>query len=435
MLPVIAIVGRPNVGKSTLFNRLARKRNSLVDDMPGVTRDRLYSTIIWKDTEFLLIDTGGFDSSQQSTIAEGIKRQVEIAIEEADVILLMFDGKAGPVLGDEELLSILRRSKKKVFYVVNKIDGPEHKNISLEFYSLGIKEVFSVSSAHGYGVTALIDEITKDFPPFKPTEKDEERIRIALIGRPNVGKSSLINRIIGSNRLLVSEIPGTTRDSVHISFERKGQSYQFIDTAGIRRKTRVKEKIEKFSMIKALKTISMAHISIILIDSKAGIYEQDIRICGYALDEGCGMIIALNKWDLIQNNKFLINSLNNSIDRQLSFIPFVPRLNISALTGEKVRKIFSLIDNVWAQYNTNIATPIINNVLENIIEDHPPPYVGGKSLKFFYSTQVSVRPPVFIIFVNRPGNVISSYKRYIINQFRKRLGFNHIPIKIFFRER
>ncbi len=435
MLPVIAIVGRPNVGKSTLFNRLAKKRNSLVDDMPGVTRDRLYATVNWKDVEFLLVDTGGFDTSLQGTIAEGIRRQVEIAIEEADVIILMFDGKTGPIVGDQELTSILRQSKKRIFYAVNKIDGSEHEGLSLEFYSLGIKHVLPVSSAHGYGIAALMDEVTSGLPPSEPKEKDEEHINIALIGRPNVGKSSLINKIIGSSRLLVSETPGTTRDSVNIYFKRKSYSYMFIDTAGIRRKARVKEKIEKFSMIKALKTISMAHISIILIDSEAGLCEQDLRICGYALDEGCGIIIAFNKWDLIKNNRSRINSLNNAIDRQLSFIPFVPRLHISALTGENVRKLFSIMENIWAQYNTNIATPVINNMLKSITEDHPPPYAGGRSLKFFYSTQVSVRPPVFVIFVNRPDHIIASYKKYIMNQFRKRLGFSHIPIKIFYRER
>lgn len=435
MLPVIAIVGRPNVGKSTLFNRLAKKRDSLVDDMPGVTRDRLYASVNRGGSEFLLVDTGGFDASAQGTIAEGIRRQVEIAIEEADVIILMFDGKTGPILGDEELTSILRRSKKRVWYVVNKIDGPEHKDLSLEFYALGIKDITPVSAAHGYGITALMDEITREFTPPTLKENEKERIKIALIGRPNVGKSSLVNKIIGSNRLLVSETPGTTRDSVNIYFERKGNFYMFIDTAGIRRKTRVKEKIEKFSMIKALNAISSAHISIILIDSEAGLCEQDIRICGYALDEGCGMIIAFNKWDLIKNDRSRVNSLNNAIDRQLDFIPFVPRLNISALTGENVRKVFSIIENVWDQYNTNIATPFINDMLKKITEDHPPPYVGGRMLKFFYSTQVSVRPPVFVIFVNRPADVIASYKRYIINQFRKRLGLHHIPIKIFFRAR
>lgn len=436
MLPIVAIVGRPNVGKSTLFNRLTKKRDALVDDIPGVTRDRLYATTKWNGRNLVLIDTGGFDSaSQTGTLSESVKKQVEAAIEDADVIILLFDGKTGPVLGDEDLVGLLRRSEKKVLYAVNKIDGPEHDHLSLEFYSLGMDKVFPISSAHGYGIGSLMEQVMGDLPAIEQVKEEEGRIKIAIIGRPNVGKSSLINRIIGSERLVVSELPGTTRDSVDISFEREGKSYLLIDTAGIRRRTRVKEKIEKFSIIKALKAINRCHISLILLESQAGVYDQDARICGYALERGCGMVLAFNKWDLIKDNPALITSLEDSIDRQLRFVSFVPRLNISALTGERVKKLFKLIDAVWAQYNSRVPTPAVNRVLEAIVEKHPPPLVGGKTPRFFYATQVSVHPPTFTIFVNRPDSVHGSYERYLVNQFRDQFGLHSIPLKILFKKR
>jgi GTP-binding protein len=436
MLPIVAIVGRPNVGKSTLFNRLTKKRDALVDDMPGVTRDRLYATIKWNGRNLVLVDTGGFDSSSHTgTLKGGVKKQVEAAIEDADLILLLFDGKTGPVVGDAELLGLFRRSEKKVLYVVNKIDGPEHEHLSLEFYSLGMDEVFPISSAHGYGIGSLMGKVIRDLPAMKQIQEEEGRIKIAIIGRPNVGKSSLINRIIGSERLVVSELPGTTRDSVDISFERGGKSYLIIDTAGIRRKGRVKEKIEKFSIIKALKAIDRCHISVILLESQAGVYDQDARICGYALERGRGMVIAFNKWDLIKNNPPLIGSLKDSIDRQLRFVSYVPTVNISALTGVRVKKLFKLIDTVWAQYNCRVRTPALNRALEATVKKHPPPLVGGRRPKFFYATQVSVQPPGFSIFVNRPDSVHVSYERYLVNQFREQFGLQLIPVRIFFKER
>ena len=435
MLPIVTIIGRPNVGKSTLFNRLTKDRNALVDDIPGVTRDRLYATACWNDRDFVLVDTGGFDTASPDTLSDVIRKQVQIAVEEADVIILLFDGKTGPVLGDEDLLALLRRSEKKVLYAVNKIDGPKQEPLSLEFYTLGIDTVFSISSAHGYGVGSLMEQLMLALPAGADRQEDEGRTRIAMIGRPNVGKSSLINRIIGSDRLVVSEMPGTTRDSVDILFEREGKRYQFIDTAGIRRKARVKERVEKFSIIKALKAMNRCHIAVILFDASAGVYEQDMRICGYAFDRGCGMVRAFNKWDLVKGNPVLRKSLEDSIDRQLGFISFVPAIRISALTGERVNELFPLIDAVWEQYNTHVPTPIINKVMEHIVAKNPPPRVGGKRLKLFYATQVSAQPPRFAIFVNRLDAVRPSFERYLINQFREHFNLNLITPKILFRER
>ncbi len=435
MLPIVTIVGRPNVGKSTLFNRLTKKRDAIVDDIPGVTRDRLYASIAWDGRNLVLVDTGGFDPSQKGKILDGVKKQVEMAIEEADLIILLFDGRAGPLLDDEELLALLRRSEKKVVYVVNKIDGPKQEDLSLEFYALGMDKVFPISSAHGYGIGSLMEQVIRDLPAIEEPQEEKDRMKIAIIGRPNVGKSSLINRIIGSDRLVVSELPGTTRDSVDISFERGGKSYLLVDTAGIRRRTRVKERVEKFSIIKALKAINRCHISIILFESVAGVYDQDARICGYALESGRGMVIAFNKWDLIKDDPFSIKTLEDSIDRQLEFVSFVPKINISALTGKGVRRLFKLIDKVWAQYNLRVPTPAINRALEDIVKRHPPPNVHGRRPKFFYATQVSVHPPIFIIFVNYPNSVHSSYERYLVNQFRAQFGLSLIPVKIFFRQR
>jgi len=438
MLPIVAIVGRPNVGKSTLFNRLSKRRDALVDDIPGVTRDRLYVPVRWDDRDFVLVDTGGFDTADEGALgpfADGVKKQVEAAIDEADLIILLFDGRTGLVPGDQDLLRVLRRSNKSVVYAVNKIDGPKHEPLTLDFYSLGIEKVFPISAAHGYGIGDLIEQIMAELPTGEEIGEEEGHIRVAIVGRPNVGKSSLINKIIGSDRLVVSETPGTTRDSVDILFEREGRCYQFIDTAGIRRRGRVREKIEKFSIIKALKAIGRCHICVILFDASAGVYEQDVRICGYALERGCGMIKAFNKWDLLKGNPDLLNSLEVSIERHLDFVAFVPVIRISALTGERIGKLFQAIDAVWTQYNTRVPTPLLNRALEDVVRKTPPPSVGGKNLKLFYATQISVQPPTFVIFANRPDSIRTSYKRYLINQFRANLKLDLIPIKMHFRGR
>jgi GTP-binding protein len=435
MLPIIAIVGRPNVGKSTLFNRLTRTRTALVDDIPGVTRDRLYTTAAWNGKSFVLVDTGGFDSLGGEGVSVEVARQVEIAIEEADLVILLFDGKAGLTLGDEELYLLLKRSDKRLLCAVNKIDGPEHEQQSLEFYSLGMERVFPISSAHGYWIGSLMDKALGDLPCLEGPLAEQGRRGIAIIGRPNVGKSSLINRILGSERLVVSEQPGTTRDAVDISFEREGEYYVLVDTAGIRRRARVKERIEAFSTIKALKAISRCHIALILLGSNEGIVEQDARICGYALDRGCGIILGLNKWDLVKNDPPRIRSVRESIDRQLRFISFAPRLPISALTGEGIANLFPLIERVWKQLNTRIPTPALNKALGEAVRRHPPPQSGGRGLKLLYATQVSAHPPTISIFVNRRDYVRRTYERYLINQFKAQLGLDLIPLKIAFKEK
>jgi GTPase len=435
MLPIIAIVGRPNVGKSTLFNRLTKTRDALVGNIPGVTRDRLYATIVWGGSYFTLVDTGGFDCLGKERLSIEVSRQVEIAIEEADLVILLFDGKAGLTPGDKDLYLSVKKSGKKLLCAVNKIDGPEHERQSLEFYALGIETVFPISSAHGYGIGVLMDQVISELPGLEDHQTEQGRKGIAIVGRPNVGKSSLVNRIVGSQRLVVSEQPGTTRDAVDISFERKGESYVLIDTAGIKRRAQVKEQIEIFSTMKAIKAINRCHIALIVLDSNEGIVEQDARICGYALDRGCGIILGLNKWDLMEGDPFRIRSVEESIERRLRFISFAPRLPLSALTGRGVGNLFAIIERVWKQLSARIPTPALNKALAEAVRNHPPPQSAGRGLKLLYATQVSDHPPTVCIFVNRRDYVHRSYERYLVNKFRANFSLDLIPLKIIFREK
>ncbi len=437
MTPVLAIVGRPNVGKSTLFNRLSRSRDSLVDDQPGVTRDRLYAPAMWGDTPFIVIDTGGFDDQGEDMLVDQVREQVAKAIKEADRILFLMDGHEGLMPGDEEIADILRRVDKRVFSVVNKVDGPEQEHLVHDFYRLGVEKIYPISAAHGYGLKILMEDVTADLPGPEPAVEREgvHRVRVAVLGRPNAGKSSLINRILGSERLLVSELPGTTRDSIDILFPWKGKEYLFIDTAGIRRKSRVKERIEKFSMIKALRSLDRCHIAVILLDAGAGVAEQDARICGYALDRGRGIVLAVNKWDLVKGEPDRKRYLDESIKRQFRFVSFAPRINLSALTGERVKKLIEKIELVQVQFSSRVSTSSVNKALEEIINNRPPPKIGGSRLKFLYATQTGTNPPNFVIFVNRPEIVQVPYRRYIINQFRERLDLRNTPIRLIFRKR
>lgn len=435
MSSIIAIVGRPNVGKSTLFNRLSRSRDSLVDDQPGITRDRIYATVNWEGKSFILVDTGGFDEKDQSPFSDQIKQQVLNAVEEADQIIFMMDGRMGLLPADEEVASILRHYDKKIYTVINKIDGPEKEDLLYEFYKLGVGNLYPLSSAHGYGLKSLMNDVAEAATGEVTVPDSPDQIRVAILGRPNAGKSSLVNKILGLDRLLVSELPGTTRDSIDIRFTRNNQEYLFIDTAGIRKKSKVKDKIDKFSMIKAIRTIERCHIAILMVDADAGVSEQDARICGYALDRMRGIILAVNKWDLIKGDTDRIKKLNLAIERQLKFIPYAPRINISALTGERVVKIFNKIDIVFEQFNMRVNTGAVNRLIEEMIYKRPPPLVGRTRLKFYYATQTGTRPPTFVVFVNRPKAVHFSYERFIINQIRENFSLDNIPIRVVFRER
>jgi GTP-binding protein len=436
MTSFIAIVGRPNVGKSTLFNRLSRSMNALVDDQPGVTRDRLYSTLRWEDHPLTIIDTGGFDESGDEPLLEGVRSQVLKAIEESDRVIFMTDGRDGLMPGDREMANLLRRSEKKLFLAVNKIDGHVQERLLSDFYALGLEKLYPISAAHGYGVISLMEDVVADLPAVEPEEKEDEgRIRVAILGKPNVGKSSLINRILGFERLLVSELPGTTRDSVDILFTMGEKSYLFIDTAGIRRKARVREKIEKFSMIKALRNLDRCHIAVIVLDALGGLTDQDVRICGYAFERGRALILTLNKWDLVKGDPEKRKKLVESLDLDMGFVSFAPRLSVSARTGERVNTLLGMIDHVFTQFSQRIATPVVNKALEEIVQKKPPPRTGKARLKLSYATQTGVKPPAFTVFVNRPDLLHFSYHRYLINQFREQLGLAQTPIKIIFKKK
>jgi GTP-binding protein len=435
MNTLIAIVGRPNVGKSTLFNRLTRSRAALVDDRPGITRDRLYASVEWENKGFTLVDTGGFDDSEHEPLLQGVRNQVAKAIEEADRIVFMVDGRDGLMPGDEKIADVLRRSQKKVFLGVNKVDGPEHQHLTAEFYSLGFDRVYPVSAAHGFGLAAFLAALTEDLEESAKEETPVDLTKVAIIGRPNVGKSSLINRIVGSQRLLVSELPGTTRDSVDIHFTLGGRNYVFIDTAGIRRKGRVKEKIEKFSVIKALQSMDRCHVAVVLIDASEGVTDQDAHICGYAFERGRGVILALNKWDLVKKEPEKKKHLADTLDRQVSFLSFAPRLYVSALTGERVKALFEKVNLIHGQLFRRVETSLVNKVLTDAVQKNPPPKMGPGRLKFFYATQTGVMPPAFALFSNRPDLVHFTYERYLVNQFREQLELNEVPIRLRFKKR
>ncbi|MFC1821673.1 ribosome biogenesis GTPase Der [Thermodesulfobacteriota bacterium] len=435
MTSIIAIVGRPNVGKSTLFNRLLRFRSSIVDDHPGITRDRLYSSIEWADRAATVIDTGGFEDLGQDPLIDQVKDQTLKAVDEADIIIFMVEGPQGILPGDQELAGLLRRSQKKVFLAVNKIDGPEHDSLVSEFYGLGLKRIYPLSAAHGYGFKPLMNRVMEELPSMGGDREPEGRIRVAVVGRPNAGKSSLINRILGFDRLLTSPQPGTTRDSVDTLFDWKGSHYLLIDTAGIRRKSRVKEKVQKYSMIKALRSLSRCHIAVILFDASRGIADQDARILGYALERGRGIILAVNKWDLVKGDPAKKRFFNNDYHRQLKFVSFAPRINLSALTGERVKVLLDKISGVYSQFNRRLSTATVNRAVQELVDKKPPPRIGRGELKFYYATQTAVRPPTFVVFANKPEKIHFSYRRFMINQVRKRLHLDHTPIRLLFRKR
>jgi GTP-binding protein len=433
MKPIVALVGRPNVGKSTLFNRLTRTRDALVDDFPGVTRDRNYGDAEWDEVPFTVVDTGGFAGQVDDSFADAIRQQVFQAIEDADAVIMMMDGKYGLSPFDRDIVDRLRDAGKTVFYVVNKIDGPEQENALVDFYRLGLEKVYPLSAEHRYGLVDLLDALVKTFPPSTDAPRDE--IKIAVVGRPNVGKSSLINRLIGQPRHLVSDIPGTTRDAVDSVLTHHGQQYRLIDTAGIRRKGKVSQKLEKFSIMKALRSLDRCDVALILIDASEGITDQDISVAGYAYDRGCGCIFLLNKWDLVEKDHRTVKAYTERLHMEAKFLTFAPVMTISALTGQRLQRIFQLVKEVYEQYAARIPTGRVNRILEQAMKDNEPSLHRGRRIKFYYATQASSQPPTFILFVNYPEAVHFSYRRYLLNQIRSAAGLDKTPVRLLLRQR
>ena len=435
MKPVVAIVGRPNVGKSTLFNRIARRKRAIVEDHPGVTRDRNYADIEWGDTSFSLIDTGGFEPISRERIFMQMREQCQLAIEEADLILFLMDGKEGLIPSDKEITSILRREAKPVLYVVNKIDGPRHEEKVFEFYGIGVETIFSISALHNYGVDDLIAEMLKELPPTDEGEVDEAVTRIAVVGRPNVGKSSLINRILGYNRVIVNENPGTTRDAIDTFIEVGGRRYLLIDTAGIRRKRKISLRLEKYSIVEALKSIDRCDVVLLLIDPREGVTEQDTKIAGFIQEKGKGCVIVVNKWDLIEKDSHTAKEYTLHIREEFKFLNYAPILFISSLTGKRVMDTIGLVDQVFAEYGKRISTSHLNDLIEQSTTKFSLPRYGTKRVKIYYGTQASIKPPTFVLFANYPRRIHVTYQRYLINQIRQSLDFKRTPVRLLLRKR
>ena len=436
MKPIVAIVGRPNVGKSTLFNRITRTRDAIVDDLPGVTRDRNFGDARWNDKLFTLIDTGGFAEGDDDAFAPHIRQQVFQAIEEADAVVLVLDGKGGASPFDNDLIQNLRAMDKPVFYVVNKIDGESQEKALFEFYALGLDPLYPVSAEHGYGVADFLDELTAAFSQASAQDEHPDAVRIAVIGKPNAGKSSLINAILGEERLVVSDVAGATRDAIDTVLVREGRQYALIDTAGIRRKGKVSLRLEKFSIVKALRSLERCHVALIVIDAEQGISDQDARIAGYAHDRGCGVVFLFNKWDLVDNRDGkALKRMTEELRMNAKFLSFSPVMTVSAKTRQRISKIFPMVDDVYAQFAIRITTGQLNKVMEQALVRTPPSLHKGKRLKFYYATQVSTRPPTFVSFVNFPDAVHFSYQRYLVNQIRESFGLDKTPLRLLLRQR
>jgi len=435
MKPVLAIVGRPNVGKSTLFNRISGGKKAIVYNEPGVTRDRNYADVIWEKSSFALIDTGGFEPVSKDRMFVQMREQCQLAMEEADVVLFVMDGKEGLTPSDQEIADILRCLNKPVFYIVNKIDGPQKEEKVFEFYELGVDNLFSISAAHGYGLNELMDEVMEVLPGTIEAERDGDATKVAMLGRPNVGKSSLINRILGYKRVIVDEAPGTTRDAIDTRFERDGKGYTLIDTAGIRRKSRISLRLEKYSIIEALRTIDRCHVALLLLDSKEGVTDQDARIGGFIHEKGKGCILVVNKWDLIEKDSQTIVRFEKKIYEDLKYLSYVPILFISALTGQRVKKVLDMIDRVAEEAEKRIPTSPLNKALEGWVKRFPPPSYRTRQVKLNYITQVSVAPPTFLIYTNFPEGIHFSYERYLTNKMRETFGFKGVPIRLQFRKK
>ena len=434
--PVVAIVGRPNVGKSTLFNALAGEQISIVKDTPGVTRDRIYADVTWLNYNFTLIDTGGIEPESKDIILSQMREQAEIAIASADVIIFMVDVRQGLVDSDSKVANMLRRSGKPVVLVVNKVDSFQKMMTDVyEFYNLGIGDPVPVSSVGKLGIGDMLDEVVKHFHESAAEDEEDERPRIAIVGKPNVGKSSIINKIVGESRVIVSDIAGTTRDAIDTDITYNGNEYVFIDTAGLRRKNKIKEELERYSIIRTVTAVERADVVLVVIDATEGVTEQDAKIAGIAHERGKGIIVVVNKWDAIEKNDKTIYEHTNRIKDILSFMPYAEILFISAKTGQRVGKIFDTIDMVIENQNLRIQTGVLNEILSEAVAMQQPPSDKGKRLKIFYMTQVSVKPPTFVIFVNNKELMHFSYTRYLENKIRDTFGFRGTALRFIIRER
>lgn len=435
MKPLVAIVGRPNVGKSTLFNKIAGKRIAIVEDTPGVTRDRIYADAEWLNYRFTLIDTGGIEPESEDIIAKQMRRQAELAIETAQVIVFLLDGKSGLTAADEDVADMLRRSKKPIVTVVNKIDHPKYEDAVYDFYTLGIGCPITISAEQGLGLGDMLDEIVSYFPQIEEESKNDNT-SIAIVGRPNVGKSSLVNALLGHERTIVSNVPGTTRDAIDSPFTWNDKEYTLIDTAGIRRKRSVEdETVERYSVIRSLAAIRRCDIALIIVDAERGLSEQDVRIAGYVHEEGKASVLIVNKWDLIEKDTYTAEKFKKKMLVDLAFMSYVPMLFISAKTGQRVNKVMELAEFAYEQNCTRISTGKLNDIISEAVTMNEPPVNAGRRLRVYYSTQAGIKPPTFIIFVNEPELMHFSYRRYLENYIRKSFEIKATPIRIIIRER
>lgn len=435
MSSIVAIVGRPNVGKSTLFNRIIGKRVAIVEDMPGVTRDRNYADVTRFAKRFTLIDTGGFEPASNERLLAQMREQSQLAVEDADIIIFLMDGREGLNPADEEVAQMLRQVDKPVFFVVNKIDGPAQEAALGEFYALGVDEIYPVAAEHRIGTRDLVDEIIALLPEQDEDLEKETETRMSIIGRPNVGKSSLVNKLLGYERVVANPTAGTTRDSVDTPFTYNDRRYVLIDTAGIRRKGKVSQKLEKYSVIQALKALDRTHVALVVIDAEEGITDQDLTIAGYAHERGRAIVIVVNKWDLLEKDNKTMPDYIKEVRRQFKFLPDSPIHFVSALTGQRINKIMADVEMVSDEFNRKVSTAELNRVLKDAEQNHPPPMYQGKRLKMFYTTQTAVRPPTFVIFVNKSAGIHFSYERYLMNCFRQAFGFSGCPIRLKFSDR
>ncbi len=433
--PIVAVVGRPNVGKSTFFNKIVGRRIAIVEDTPGVTRDRIYGDAQWLTHEFTLIDTGGIEPLKDDIISAQMRRQAELAIETADVILFLVDGREGITAADEDVAELLRRSKKPVILVVNKVDSTKFEDSVYDFYSLGIGETFTISAEQGLGLGDLLDEVVKHFDQTAGDEQ-EDTTKIAVVGRPNVGKSSLVNALLGQERTIVSDIPGTTRDAIDSPFTFNGENYILIDTAGIRRKRAIEdESIERYSVIRSLAAVRRADVVLIVIDAAEGMSEQDVRIAGYVHEEGKASVLIVNKWDKIEKDTHTMHEFEKKLASDLAFMDYVPMLFISAKTGQRVHKVLETAKFAYAQNCTRVKTGTLNDVVAEAVSANEPPSDKGRRLKIYYATQANIKPPTFVLFVNDPEIMHFSYKRYLENFFRKSFGLTATPLRTLVRKR